>query len=121
MSKRLVRFAPLILYSVIIYVQSAQSQAPVPDLGFTWQDKVYHVCGYGLYGLLTQYALAERPRLQAVVLTLLIGAVYGALDEWHQSFVPGRSSEIADWLADLLGIVLSCVVVSVFQRSKSKL
>ena len=31
------------------------------------------------------------------------GMAYGATDEWHQSFVPGRSTELADWIADTAG------------------
>lgn len=32
--------------------------------------------------------------------------VMGAIDEIHQSFVPGRFSSIFDWFADLLGGVI---------------
>ena len=32
-----------------------------------------------------------------------VAAVYGALDEYLQSFIPKRSMDIADWFADLLG------------------
>ena len=31
---------------------------------------------------------------------------YGASDEWHQSFVPGRSVDVADWIADAIGVVV---------------
>jgi UDP-2,3-diacylglucosamine pyrophosphatase LpxH len=30
-------------------------------------------------------------------------ALFGATDEWHQYFVPGRSCELGDWVADSLG------------------
>jgi VanZ family protein len=32
--------------------------------------------------------------------------LYGASDEWHQSFVPGRYPAVSDWLADAAGIVI---------------
>lgn len=38
------------------------------------------------------------------VIGLLAGA-YAALDEWHQSFVAGRSASVGDFLLDCLGIV----------------
>lgn len=37
-------------------------------------------------------------------LTFLVAGVYAVLDEWHQSFVPGRSASVGDFLLDLLGI-----------------
>ncbi|WP_138120885.1 VanZ family protein [Bathymodiolus heckerae thiotrophic gill symbiont] len=38
--------------------------------------------------------------------SLVFCSVYGMLDEWHQSFVPGRMSDINDWLADTVGAML---------------
>lgn len=37
-------------------------------------------------------------------LTFLGTGAYAALDEWHQSFVPGRHSSLSDLLLDLLGV-----------------
>jgi VanZ family protein len=36
---------------------------------------------------------------------LLVGGICAALDEWHQSFVPGRHASLNDFLLDLTGIV----------------
>ena len=37
-------------------------------------------------------------------LTFLGAGTYAALDEWHQSFVPGRQASVGDVLVDLAGI-----------------
>ena len=37
---------------------------------------------------------------------LIFSAVYGVLDEYHQGFVPGRSVEFYDFLADCGGALL---------------
>jgi VanZ family protein len=34
-----------------------------------------------------------------------LGVAYGASDEVHQAFVPGRSADPADWAADALGVL----------------
>jgi VanZ family protein len=39
-------------------------------------------------------------------LLLALGYLYGALDEWHQSFVPGRTPSVTDWVADMVGVTL---------------
>jgi VanZ family protein len=38
---------------------------------------------------------------------LLVVSAYGASDEWHQSFVPGRSTDVRDWIADTIGAALA--------------
>ena len=44
--------------------------------------------------------------------TLMVaGVLYGALDEWHQSFVPGRTASVADWGMDIIGVVLGYLLV----------
>ena len=42
---------------------------------------------------------------------MLIGLAYAASDEIHQYFVPGRSSDAGDWLADALGVGAGCLLV----------
>ncbi len=37
------------------------------------------------------------------MLAVGVASAFGASDEWHQSFVPGRSAELADWVADTAG------------------
>ncbi len=80
----------------------------VPGTSFLDQvlagDKVGHLVLYGILG-----ATLARPRwLQGVPFgaLVLIGALYGASDEWHQSFVPGRQVSALDWIADLFGVAV---------------
>jgi len=40
----------------------------------------------------------------------LITGGYAASDEWHQSFVPGRSASVGDFLLDGAGIALVLIV-----------
>ena len=54
------------------------------------------------------------------VVLLAIGCTYGALDEWYQSFVPGRTPEIADWLADVAGVFLGCLIVALVRARGSR-
>ena len=73
---------------------------------FNWvpaADKLAHLVVYGILGAL----LARGRRLQGHfphAVLVLVGALYGASDEWHQSFVPGRQVSALDWVADLCGV-----------------
>jgi VanZ family protein len=47
------------------------------------------------------------PRRSAAWIAVAVASIYGVSDEFHQSFTPGRSVEIADWLADTCGAALA--------------
>ena len=70
-------------------------------------DKVVHFAVYGLLG-----TLACRPARtwRGAVLAVVVTSAFGASDEWHQSFVPGRSAEVADWVADTAGAACAALL-----------
>ena len=59
---------------------------------------------------------APSATLRMAALVLAGVSAFGALDEWHQQFVAGRSQDRADWFADTLGasfgVILSAAVRS---------
>jgi VanZ family protein len=70
---------------------------------------VVHFGAFAVLGLLL--AVGARVEGWAMRWPVLIGLVYAATDEVHQSFVPGRSPDAADWLADALGVAAGCFVL----------
>ncbi len=107
LSRHLSWFWPVAL-AASVYYASANVPA-MPDLGFSFQDKVIHALFFGLQANLIQRALlrsSNRPRL-AFLCAALFTSVLGALDEWHQSFTPGRFSDATDWIADSVGAALA--------------
>jgi len=67
-------------------------------------DKVAHFAVFGFLGTLVYRA--GGPKWPAWLAVLLVSA-FGVTDEWHQSFVPGRSCDVFDWLADTAGAALA--------------
>jgi VanZ family protein len=53
--------------------------------------------------------------------SVLIASLYGASDELHQYFVPGRSAEVADWVADTLGALVAVLFAAWLFRSRRAL
>ncbi|RMF56395.1 MAG: VanZ family protein, partial [Calditrichaeota bacterium] len=55
---------------------------------------------------------AHRFSWRFYLLVFLLGSLYGVSDEFHQSFVPGRYTELSDFLADSAGVLfgLLCFV-----------
>lgn len=98
---------PVIVWCGLIFVQSAY---PTPGKLPSWPhfDKVLHMCGYALLGGLVCRALEtigsiRERRMRRFLVGLVLATLYGLTDEWHQSFVPGRSATVADALADMVG------------------
>lgn len=86
----------------------------VGRLPFEGADKAVHIAVYFVLGVLGVGAVARlqrhwpRPLLGSAA--LVVGALFGAADEYHQSFVPGRQQSMEDWLTDLLGLALAVII-----------
>lgn len=95
---------PALLWAAAIFTLSSMSRPPGPPL-VHGLDKLAHFTAYLVLSLLTARALGARGlrARSAARLGLLLAALYGVSDEWHQHFVPGRSVDALDLLADVLG------------------
>lgn len=124
MTLRFLYAIPIALYSLLIFYLSSLTSTKIPDFGFYWQDKVIHAGAFFVYGVFLQIFLEKSIRIQSkkrfIIIFLIIGCIFGASDELHQYFVPGRTCELLDWLADATGILLSLGAVS-FVRKRSSI
>lgn len=114
LTRRLAYWLPPLLYAAFIFHVSSQSD-PFPTIAPLFWDKAVHASEYALLALLTCRALRSeglRWRVAIPVAIVLVSA-YGGSDEWHQMFVPMRSSDRMDWLADTAGSVLGCLAYRV--------
>ncbi|MDA1278886.1 MAG: VanZ family protein [Chloroflexi bacterium] len=68
---------------------------------------LYFVLGVFVFRLLLSLNLLAVG--MSAYLTLFTALIYGILDEVHQRSVEGRSSEVADIVADVFGAVLAVV------------
>jgi VanZ family protein len=102
---------PFILACIAISVASSYSNIPTLTIQL-WQDKVFHAIAFGILALLALRAfrfqssvriLASRPEVSAVAFS----AFYGVLDEIHQSYVPGRTTDPWDVVADVAGALIA--------------
>ncbi len=100
---------------VLIFTLSGMSSPPTPA---GWNDKVEHLFGYGVLGLVTLRATAggvlSGVTGGAAAAAWTVATAYGVTDEYHQSFVTGRTADSADTLADALGAMAAIVPVWAF-------
>ncbi|HLL47055.1 MAG TPA: VanZ family protein [Longimicrobiaceae bacterium] len=119
MSRRVLAWVPALAWAAAIYLVSARESVSIPS--FWGADKVLHFGTYALLGFLLAHGAATSglaPRW-----AVALGWAYGASDELHQAFVPGRSADPADWAADALGVLAgtfayACLVA--WRRGRSR-
>ncbi len=104
---------PALVYAIAIFVCSSISFLPSPPGPVT--DKDVHVALYAGLALLVLRALV-RGRWREVTTTAAFQAIaittaYGASDEWHHRFVPGRNADLRDLLADAVGAAGAVLLV----------
>lgn len=103
----LLRLAPLLLMAAIYYSSSQSGGGPAPvdsaRLVLDWLHNLLHVPAYALLAASWCLALPQRQSWPGALLIFALTVGYGVLDEWHQSFVPGRQCSAGDLLLDAVG------------------
>ncbi len=107
---------PALLWAVVIFVASSIPSSRLPKFALTLNDRFVHGAIFFIFGLLVYRALARRipvERIDRMRLLISVSAVilYGISDEFHQGFVPGRSFDVRDTLADAAGGICSAIVI----------
>lgn len=100
------------------------SSMPAKDLGESWMwrfDKVVHGSVYAaLAGLIAGGNVARGWRkATAIAIAVALAVAYGASDEWHQSFTPGRDSSLGDLLADSIGATIGAFAVATLRYRRA--
>jgi VanZ family protein len=91
---------------------SSLSTLPSPPGDFSFYD--VHCAAYTGLGIVTARATGNGLRnvsWRAVLAAIIISSVYGVLDEYHQRFVPGRSFDVLDMVADAIGSIAGASAV----------
>lgn len=109
----------LLAYMAIIFALSHQSRPPVPEVLLRLSDKVLHAAEYLPLGLLLLGALG-RKSAAAAFLAWGAATLFGATDEFHQSFVPGRDASVWDLAADAAGAALGICALTAWRRWRSR-
>ena len=88
---------------------SAVPGRAVPDPAIPHLDKAVHLLVYLVLGFACARGLilsGVRGRWSVLLAAAAMATGYGASDELHQMFVPGRAPDLADLGADALGALL---------------
>ncbi len=116
------RLVPAALYLALIHLASSGNPE---NMGISFAegvDKIAHLFEFGLLALLfwrpLRDAVPAYPEMKAAAVLLVFVAANGMIDEFHQSFIPGRESSWADGAADFVGGALA--ITWLLHREKAR-
>ena len=87
-------------------------------MGNLFHAPLYAVLAFFWAGALGAWRKAGRRLSLAFRLAVLMTVLWGILDEFHQSFVPGRDPDVFDVLTDLQGAILGTLVLGFMRWPK---
>ena len=108
----------------IIFAVSSIGMLPSVDRGLV--DQLMHWAGHlGEYAVLSFLLLralndGRSVTRREIVITLIVAAVYGLSDEWHQTFVPGRNGELWTVGLDTVGAAMGWMAYVRTRRMKDE-
>jgi VanZ family protein len=98
---------PLLVWMSLIFFLSAQPDFPRPKA--SWLEDLIgigaHMFLFGVLAVL--WARAFQGQRRALFVAFLATMLYALLDEFHQSFVPGRTADPLDLVYDGLGAAIA--------------
>ncbi len=107
------RWAPLVLWMLLIFVLSHQPKGSIPDAG-DWDllvKKGGHFLGYAFLWL-----LARRAGFTPWA-ALALAVAFALSDELHQRSIPGRNGQLLDLLIDAAGALTALMVTARLRES----
>jgi VanZ family protein len=119
-------YIPLVLYWLTLFIFTTLPSKDLPKTGIN--DKIEHLSAYFILTTLLSLALlfqnkSIKTKKNFSIASIFIVAVYAALDEIHQLFIPGRDCDILDWTADMIGAVIGIfliiILVKIFQNNRN--
>ena len=114
-----VPWAPALGYMLLIWaLSSIPTQFDFSRVPF--RDKGAHFVEYATLAVLLAHALlGSFARASAIVLFAVAAlgtTLWGAIDEIHQAFVPGRVSDVNDLMADAIGAISGAALYVLVRR-----
>jgi VanZ family protein len=105
---------PVLLWMLFIFILSSVSGKDIPDLPVPYFHKVVHFFEYSVLGGLWIRAFLLRrsgaARFKATLLAWTLTAIFALSDEWHQTFISGRSGKLEDAFFDIICAVLGILL-----------
>lgn len=113
------------MWTIAILTVSSIPHLQTISTHFTWVDKIAHFAEYSIWTLFFLLMLKQEKKISNQKNLLLIVVSFGILlmiiDEGHQLFIPGRSADFLDMVADFSGLILMTFIFQRIQKNRLNL
>lgn len=111
-----------LLWVGMIVLLSHQPGSDTDSVSSQWLSDISNLMHFPVFGLLALWIWLGTRRwfksnITAIISVLALILIIGALDEWHQSFIPGRYATVSDVVNDFIGAL---VVLSFFHWRRER-
>jgi VanZ family protein len=107
------------VWVIVIFSVSSIPDLSPNQLGVTISDKIGHLVEFGILAFLVLIAVwPEKLMDYRAWIVLASGLIVAALDELWQIRVPGRESDVLDWVADATGFTLVWLIGRSLARAR---
>jgi VanZ family protein len=120
----ILRWLPAVLCMAVIFALSSRTGGEL-DSWLPWFQKLLpglesfnpvHYVAYFALAVAFSFGFGfRRMDMRRCLAVVALCVLYGATDEWHQSFVPKRSPDIHDLLHDGIGAAVAVLVIGLWR------
>jgi VanZ family protein len=87
-----------------------------PNGKFIAGDKYFHFVSFSLFSFLVYFIFSFQKKVpflnkHRAVITVLLSALIGAVIEYIQYYIPDRTVNIYDWIANILGSLFTVLII----------
>jgi VanZ family protein len=113
--RHIVAWGPATLWLAVLFFLSDQTSDAVPSW-WSVNDTVAHLGLYGILGATLAWGRHLSGRRPGWLVLAIGGLLWALSDEWHQSFVPGRTPSLSDLAADAVGLLIGAALAAALLR-----
>ena len=112
----------VIVYALALTIGSLIHLGNIPDLGFDFDDKIYHFVAYFIFTFLVYNYGVSKEITNSIGKSAILVIVYGIIIEVLQSILTSyRTFDFYDAIANALGVILAVVVLMYIDKLKLKI
>ena len=109
----------LSVYVVALTIGSLSRISSIPDLGFSFDDKIYHFLAYAVLAFLCFNFFWKRNIVNAKWFAVIAAVIYGIIIEGLQSVLTDfRTPDYFDVVANTLGALATLIVLQLYSKLK---